>query len=298
MRLFILGTDWWTDCDDAVAVRLLCRAAKKGEIALGAIGLNACTEGSVESLDGFVQEEGLGGVPIGVDLAATDFHGTPVYQKAIRKYAKRFSANEQAEDAVRLYRRVLAEAQEKVEIIEIGFMQVLVGVLESGADEFSPRNGMELVREKVKKVWIMAGKWDGEGESEHNFNNNARARVAAEKLCRLCPAQITFLGWEIGHDVITGKELKDGDVLKELMCVHGSPKGRMSWDPMTALMAIIGDEEEAGYDVVRGFARVDALTGANYFTRDENGPHSFVVKKWENERYERMIEERIASENG
>ena len=28
MKNFILGTDWWTDCDDAVALRLLTRAVK------------------------------------------------------------------------------------------------------------------------------------------------------------------------------------------------------------------------------------------------------------------------------
>ena len=34
MRKFILDTDWWTDCDDAVAIRLLCNAHIKKEIEL------------------------------------------------------------------------------------------------------------------------------------------------------------------------------------------------------------------------------------------------------------------------
>ena len=32
MRDFILGTDWWTDCDDAVALRIITRFVNKGEI--------------------------------------------------------------------------------------------------------------------------------------------------------------------------------------------------------------------------------------------------------------------------
>lgn len=32
MRKFILGTDWWTDCDDAVAIRILARAHKLEKI--------------------------------------------------------------------------------------------------------------------------------------------------------------------------------------------------------------------------------------------------------------------------
>ena len=49
MRSFILGTDWWTDCDDVVALRLLARAHKAKEIELLGIILNGCMEYSVTS---------------------------------------------------------------------------------------------------------------------------------------------------------------------------------------------------------------------------------------------------------
>jgi len=54
MRNMILGTDWWTDCDDAVAVRLVCRAVKEQKIRLLGVGINACMEYSVASLKGFL----------------------------------------------------------------------------------------------------------------------------------------------------------------------------------------------------------------------------------------------------
>ena len=38
MRSFILGTDWGADCDDCVALRVLSRFVKKGEINLLGIG--------------------------------------------------------------------------------------------------------------------------------------------------------------------------------------------------------------------------------------------------------------------
>ncbi len=31
MRKFILGSDWWDDCDDVIAVRLLCNLHRKKE---------------------------------------------------------------------------------------------------------------------------------------------------------------------------------------------------------------------------------------------------------------------------
>ena len=80
MRNFILGTDWWTDCDDAVAVRILERAHKAGEICIKGIAINACMEYSVSSLEGFLNAEEVYNIPLGIDLDATDFGGNPTFQ--------------------------------------------------------------------------------------------------------------------------------------------------------------------------------------------------------------------------
>ena len=294
MRKFIVGTDWWTDCDDVVAMRMLARAAKKGEIELLGIGLNGCMEHSVRSLQGFLKYEGIENVPIGLDREADDFGGKPPYQKRLAKLGT--MKNEDAEDAARLYRRLMAEAGEKIEIIEIGYPQVLTNALMSAGDEISEKTGMELFREKVRKIWMMAGKWDEEEGRENNFARNDRARRAAYEFCESCPVPVTFLGWEIGADVITGKFLKEDDPLHGALTDHGSAKGRSSWDPMLIHLALMGDAEKAGYDAVRGRARVDAETGLNRFEKDEKGPHEYVVRKHGPEWYEEIIEGMIESE--
>ena len=290
MRNIILGTDWWTDCDDAVAVRVLARAAKAGKIKLLGVGLNACMEDSAASMDAFLCGEDVRDIPIGLDREATDFGGIPTFQKNLAPRAEKYHSNTDTEDAVRLYRRLLSEAEEPVEIIEIGFMQVIAAVLQSGPDDISEKCGIDLFREKVKKVWAMAGKWDKDGETEHNFCNNIRARVGGEAFCRLCPVPVTFLGFEVGYGVISGSKLSGGDNLYGVMCDHGSPNGRHSWDPMTALMAIIGDEKEAGYDIVCGTARVDAGTGQNHFEENTDGLHCYVVKKYPDQWYADAID--------
>lgn len=293
MRKFILGTDWWTDCDDAVAIRMLARYMHGGRIDLIGIAVNACMDYSIASIRGFMDKEGIGSIPLGIDLEATDFGGRPPYQE---KYALRHSLtyrNEDVEDALRLYRRLLADADEPIEIIEIGYPQVLAALLESGADDLSPLSGAELVAKKVKKLWIMAGKWDADGERENNFCRNARSRIAAEKLCRLWPTDITFLGWEIGYDVLTGGELSDDDHLHHILVDHGSGEGRCSWDPMLVLMALLGDEREAGYSTVTGHATVNPEDGTNYFLRDDNGTHKYVIKDHGNDWYKQRINEII-----
>ena len=289
MRKIILGTDWFTDCDDAVALRLICRAIKNKKIRLLGIGINACTEHSVASLNGFLKAEGVADIPVGIDFNSTDISGKPTYQKRLAETFCPDACNSNAEDAVRLYRRLLASENEKLEIVEIGFLQVVADLLKSGPDDISEKSGRELVAEKVSKFWVMAGKWDADGEKEYNFCCHSRSRVAGKEFCELCPVPITFLGWEIGYGVITGKNLKENDHLYRVLCDHGSENGRHSWDPMLVLMALIGDEQMAGYSTVSGTASVDELTGANYFKQNENGIHKFVVKKFENDYYAEQI---------
>ncbi len=160
MRKLIWGTDWWTDCDDAVALRLLARAHLAGEIELLGVGINACMEYSVSSLKGFLLAEGVENIPLGIDRAATNFGtwgGEFLYQRHLTEAFCLDGSNADAEDAVRLYRRLLAERAEKVEIVEIGYLQAIAAVLASGADDRSPLSGVELFRQKVSKVWVMAG---------------------------------------------------------------------------------------------------------------------------------------------
>ncbi len=289
MRNFILGTDWWTDCDDVVAARLLLRFVNQGKVNLLGIGINACMQHSVASLVGFLRAEGLDNVPVGIDLTATDYVGNPPYQKGLAERYAPDVTNTDVMDAARLYRKLLAEADGKVEIIEIGFLQVISAVLQSGPDDISSKSGLELFSEKVSKVWVMAGKWDADGEKEHNFCITPRSRAAGKQFCELCPVPVTFLGWEVGYQVISGDRLDKQDHLYHVLVDHGSQNGRHSWDPMLVLMALIGDESAAGYDTVSGFATVDEVTGANYFRKDSDGKHKFVIKKYDNAYYAEMI---------
>lgn len=289
MKECILGTDWWDDCDDVVAVRILARAHKEGRINLKAIAINVYNEYSVPSLDGFLQLENVQNIPIGIDREATDFEGNPTYQRDLEKYATNYHSNEEAEDGIRLYRRIMDESEEKLEIMEIGYLQILANVLKSNPDDISDKSGMELIKEKVSKIWVMAGKWDEDGGVENNFARNARARVAAEEFCRLCPVPVTFLGFEVGVDVITADALDKEDFLYLAMCEWGAGNGRNSWDPMLVELAITGDEALAGYETVRGTARVDKFSGANFFERSESGMHQFVVRKHPMEYYKEKI---------
>ncbi len=285
MRRFIAGTDWWTDCDDAVAMRLLARAVKRGEIALNCVGINACMPYSCASLCEFFRLEGLEGVRIGLDREATDYKGQPPYQERLAKQSGDPFRNETAPDAAALYIETLRRAKEPVEIIEIGFSQVLAAVLAKEPQLFT---------EKVAHMWMMAGKWDEPDGWENNFAATKRASRAAAAFVRDCPAPITFLGFETADTVIVGGKLTEGDHLRQVLVDHGSPNGRCAWDPMLVRVALLGDPQAAGFACVRGEASVDPETGRNRFTPSPDGRHRYLVKTQPDAYYEEELDRMIA----
>ena len=295
MRSLILGTDWGADCDECVALRVAARYMKKGEINLIGIGINCVKEHAYASMKAFLKLEGID-VPVGIDPRSHETDGwtwTENYQPRLAKLEPRLS-NDDAESAVRVYRRAIAECDGMVEIMEIGFLQVLGDFLRSEGDDISPKTGMELCREKVSKIWLMAGRWDVDGGREFNVAWTPLTREASNYVFDRCPAPMTLLGWEIGDSVITGGKLNHEDYLWQAINDHGYGGGRSSWDPMLVLMACIGDEEKAGYDVVTGKGRVDIDTGKNYFEIDPNGNHKYVVKKFDDSYYADFINDVIA----
>lgn len=278
VRNIILGTDWWTDCDDCVAVRVLCDAHKKGLVNFSGVYIDACADFSIESLDAFIRLEGLKNIPIGLDRAATDFSGKPKFQRPfVEKYNDYVQTYDNTMPAVSLCRKLLSQAEGLTDIVEIGFNQVLVELMDSEPDSYSQLNGYELIKEKVGKLWCMAGDFGPYGAPEHNFCNNERSRKAGKELCDRFPVPITFLGHEIGRNVITGDKLEENDFLYDIMNFQGSPRGRCSWDPMTVLCAVIGDEKKAGYTYKQGKVTVDENSGKSYFTEAEDGPHRYLI---------------------
>lgn len=290
MRTFILGTDWGEDSDDCVAVRVLARAHKRGEIKMLGMGINTLTEYSAPSLYRFLEKEGAD-IPVGVDKSCPHKIEYVTYQK--RLAAETDKTNDDFEDAVRMYRRLIAESDGNVEILEVGFLQVICAALMSQPDDISEKSGMELFKEKVKKIWIMGGTWNTQGGKEYNLCKYQFSRDASHTFVSSCPCPITFLGWEVGSRLITGDKLAQDDFLHIALADHGSGNGRESWDPMLVTLALIGDNEKAGYKTVKGFATVNE-EGANFFTEYENGPHEYVVKAMPDSFYSDMINNLIA----
>lgn len=271
------GTDWWTDCDDAAALRILCRAHRAGKIRLLCVGINSVMEYSAPSVSAFCENEGVF-VPIGVDRSAVRDGRGCSYQRGLAAHPHTVRSNDDCADAWRLYRKTLASLSGKAEITEVGFPQIIMQLMQSGPDEDSPLTGLELVREKVDRIWLMAGRWDRPRGREYNLTAYPECAAAGHYICENSPVPLVFLGFEVGWGVMTGGDLPAGDLLREVFVAHGSADGNHSWDPMLVTAAVTQDLAAAGYTAVPGTARVDPETGENDFTPCEGGNHCYLVK--------------------
>lgn len=286
----LFGTDWWTDCDDVAALALLLQAHKRALIDLKAIGVNSVMQYSAPSVKAVCEQYGCSNIPIGLDSSAVRKGVLCLYQKKLAAFCRSGFSNADCPEAWRLYRSTLASLQGKAVIVDVGFPQIIMELLQSQPDASSNLNGTELVKAKVSEIVIMGGRWDRQTGREYNFFAYRQNREAAAYICAHCPVALTFLGYEVGKDVITGGKKASG-LVGIAYAAHRSPRGRPSWDPMTAAYAIIGDAETAGYQKVRGTASVDSATGKNSFKACADGMHAYLVKQREDSFYKAQIDE-------
>lgn len=272
-RKFILDTDWFTDCDDCVALRLLIRRLSADKQLLG-INVNAPTEFAYASISAFLKNEGLD-VPVSLDEENL-FPGEALYQKRMASQAS--VTNSDATRSIDLYRQLL-EDNDQVEILSIGFMNSLQAVFEQ-----LPK----LAENKIKRIWAMGGKWDEQGGKEYNFSASKLAVQSSQFVINHTSCEIVLLGFEVGANVITGRRLAHNDVLFHALSDFGTPDGRNSWDPML-ILAGTADNPHDLFNFVRGTATIDN-DGRNYFEQSSCGMHCYLTKKHPDEFYESEIE--------
>lgn len=297
----IIDTDWWTDSDDSLAIRTLLWAEKKGMVDIVGININATTTTSVTSLARVIDSEGRPNFSIGYDNEATDYTGSPSYhQTVINNYSSYsiYDENTKAQECVAYYRRALISIPKgmKCNIISVGYLNALSKLLNSTADKYSSKSGLELMQEKVDTIYIMGGAYPN--GSENNFNRTQRAITAAQNVVNsnLLPIDIKFLGYEMGDALLVGGTIKDtigtDDLLYKILYAHGgqseAENGRDAWDPLTVLYACMNNKEKMFFNEIQGINVVNN-DGSNTFTNSTTGRHYYCTKKKNNSWYQYIL---------
>jgi len=278
----IFDSDMGPDYDDVGAITLLHAFADSGYIKILATVASTKYEGVAAVFNVFntyfKRHETLIGVPKGKALELRDWqHWTDTLT---RKYPHQIQKNDEVPDAVEVYRKVLSKQPNKsVTIITTGFLTNLAALLQSRPDKYSKLDGKELVRQKVKQLVCMAGRFPS--GSEFNVNRDA---LASQSVFDNWRTPVLLSGFEIGMRIKTGLPLihNDGIVnspVKDVfrICIPLSAEdsaGRMSWDETAVLVAVKGNKP--WYKIEKG-KMVVSDNGSNTWIR-EPSPHSRLIE--------------------
>lgn len=274
----ILDTDIGVDCDDAAALALVLNMQKKGLCHLSAI--TACTtrEGATSAVRALCEYYGFSNISTARSYKPLQCDAENVYaERAMYKYG--FSDCDA--EAVSLLRRTLSAADNKVCLIGIGPCVNLCNLLKSGSDEISPLSGAELIKEKVSRLYLMAGCFDYGNNGSFAEWNVACDIESAKYVVENFPCEIVFCPFEIGKKIKT----KIGDsknpawfAMAEFAKYHGHDKNgftRESWDPVTCMLPFENFSHLFEYSE-RGTVTVTDK-GVTVFTPAECGKHRYVI---------------------
>ncbi len=254
----IFDTDIAPDYDDVGAMALLHAFADMGEAKiLATISCNAfeTTAPTLSVLNTYFNRPGI---PIGISKNTLPNKDCSQQwaQAIVAKYPHGLQSNDEAMDAVKLYRKILAAQPDKsVTIVSVGFFTNLAGLLNSKADEYSKLDGPALVKKKTKQLISMAARIDKDGKSGYEFNVATDA-AASQKVFKEWPTTVIISGFEIGEKILTGIRLINNEAIQNspvkdafaiALVKDKNILGRNSWDETAVLVAVRGLQPWFGY---------------------------------------------------
>ncbi len=277
----IFDTDMGPDYDDVGALAVLHALANKNEadiLATMASNKDSLVAPVIDLINTFYNRPDL---PIGVPKSSGVSMGSSFHwpEYIVGKYPHDLKNNNQAPDAVALYRKILTSQKSKsVTIVTVGFLTNLANLLQSKPDVYSTLNGTDLVNEKVKKLVVMGGQFPG--GREFNFYMDS---VSTQYVTENWPTTVIFSGFEIGNEILTGDELiqkkEEGNPVKDVYAFAlelEEASARMSWDQTAVLTAVRGNLDY--FEVVPGFCDVDE-NGNNTWQDSVVSKHLYLKEK-------------------
>ena len=256
--LVIYDTDIGSSTDDLFALHMLYKYMDAGRCNLLGVMVNREGETSAALADLMNTFYGHPDIPIGVERDGTknprvfidysllptllDENGELMFKRSVTDYSA-------LPDAWRLYRQLLAQQPDhSVTVISVGFLSNLAHLLESQGDEFSPLNGVELVRTKMKRLFIMGGSFGDSVEPiEYNF---LQSLSYSQMFFNLWPNDVDIImsPGEVGdgieyvpENVIADIDWTDKHPIKQVYMNCDCNTGQKMWDPLTVIQAIEGD---------------------------------------------------------
>ena len=280
----IFDTDMGPDYDDVGAITMLHSYADAGKAEILATVASSSYPRVGPVLSVLNTYFGRPNIPIGVPKgwAVTDADKQHWSDTLVARYPHSLKTNNDAPDAVALYRQILAKQPDRsVTVLTVGFLTNLANLLQSKPDQYSKLTGRELVTAKVRYLVSMAGKFPSGYEYNVMRDSTASRIVFAE-----WPTPVLLSGFEIGAAIKTGLPLVQNASLKNspvrdvfrisIPLDKNDKDGRMSWDQTAVLVAIDGPEPY--YSTQQG-RLVMGPGGSNTWDNAGKGHARLIVKR-------------------
>lgn len=285
----IFDTDMGNDVDDALALDMLYKYMDAGKIDLKAIMLDKEGYAGPEFLDIMGTWYGYPDIPVGIirDGAECGGDSTVFTRKVIDMkmadgepvFARSHGSYPEYQESSVMYREILAGAADgSVTVIATGFSTNLARLLDSGADKYSELAGKELVRRKVKTLYMMAGCMDDTSHCEYNIVKDISS---ARKVFSEWPTPIVVAPFELGaaicypassimHDFGWASFHPAVEAYKAFLPM---PYDRPSWD-LTAVLAAVENCRE--YFTVSSEGSVEVTAGGATIFREGEGDRVYL----------------------
>ncbi|WP_343704266.1 nucleoside hydrolase [Chitinophaga sp.] len=285
----IFDTDMGNDTDDVLALSMLYTYHKARKIDLKAVTISKGHPYAVTFTDLMNRTYGLGHIPLGYVGNNGPTPEAGGYNMQTVKYTEEGRAfftydstlAEKVPEAYKLQRKVLAAAADgSVIMIVVGFSTNIARLLQSGADEFSPLGGRELVAKKVKALYMMAGMFGTKPFPEYNVVKDiAAARTVFEQW----PGQIIASGWEVGSRLHFPArslfryypQLWEHPLVNAYFHYKKMPYNRETWD-LTSVLQAIEPGKQFFRESAPGTIRIEA-DGKSTFSEGGGGKHRIML---------------------
>jgi len=238
----IFDTDMDTDCDDTGALAMLHAMADAGEVKILATVVSSKYAYSAPCVEAINRYHGRGDLPVGVPKGpgAPTKRGSRYARQIAEAYKTRMKTNDDADDAVDVYRRVLsAQADASVVIVTVGYVTNLRDLLRSKGDKHSKLDGAELIAAKVKR-WVCMGGGYPAHLRHGGYGNFMPDPGSVVEAAAKWPGKIYFSGR--GRKVLTGRTLDktpaDNPVRRAYKLYLKDRPARPSWDQVALLFAV------------------------------------------------------------
>lgn len=289
----IFDTDMGPDYDDVGALAVLHAFADSNYVDILATVSSNKMEKTTQLINLINTYFNRPDIPIGVtkDPIAknndTWHKGVKWTEELLKQYPYHQAKASMAEDAVKVYRKVLAQQTDhSVTIVTVGFFTNLKNLLLSPPDGISNMAGKELVARKVKKLVSMACRFP-KGREYNAYADAKSTKYVVENW----PSTIVLSGAEIGRYIRTGDKMiacSEDSPIKEAYRIaipqdrlefensRYEMGGRASYDQTTVVAAVLGNKF---FDMERGNVLVEE-DGSNTWEVDPTGKHVILKHKY------------------